>query len=497
MGPDLHRILERGRGAGRRRPLALVHLLLPPGLVVVAAALLASVDRLSPYAKAAGSSLIALGKLIVVFGAAPDATFGLSVAELVALVVFMDVVCAYFLAHNLHHVYRTRRLGPALRRLTDYCRYVLDTRPWMRRWAFAGVAAFVLFPLTGTGAPGGSVLGRLVGLHLLYNADDSIDGRLRRAAGTRLRDRAGRVVVPRERPGGHWYPAAVPVALGQPPGAEGAGARGGRRPGRAGMKAGALLLLGLAAAAPPLWGQTGAPPRDSRLWGEIEIGEPGTKLEDAGVARRKVAEFKAGLRKTKDKLERASLMRKLGDWDHPEILKAAAACVGKKNRFLAIEAAVVLARQSDRQKAGAKLVSSLKKEKRHDVICALLVACGTVQSTKAAKLAEPWLRYETDEPRNELQKAAIRYYGLVKAKGAFRSLATLLDDPQKRSPYGVDDPNNPPASVWEKRWKAWEANDPYVRRALQRITDGETFETTAEAKAWAQTPEAKKLGIKW
>ncbi len=165
MESDLDRILEEQRALERRyRVLTKIHLALPPLLMLGAAAYLWSIERLATYAQAAATSFFALGKLIIVFGAAPDATFGLDVLELIVMVVFMDILYAYFLAYNLHHVYRLRRLGPAIRRLHDYCRYVLDTRPWMRRWAFSGVAAFVLFPLTGTGAPGGSILGRIVGL---------------------------------------------------------------------------------------------------------------------------------------------------------------------------------------------------------------------------------------------------------------------------------------------------------------------------------------------
>jgi uncharacterized membrane protein len=80
------------------------------------------------------------------------------------MVFYMDCLYAYFLAYNLHHVYRLPRVGPWLQRLHDYCRYWIVHQPWMRRWAFTGVMLFVMFPLTGTGAPGGSILGRLVGL---------------------------------------------------------------------------------------------------------------------------------------------------------------------------------------------------------------------------------------------------------------------------------------------------------------------------------------------
>jgi len=115
-------------------------------------------------AAAAAAALFYLGKLIILSGAAPDSTFGMSTLALAALVVFVDMVVAYFFAYNLHHVYRIPRVGPWLERLQHFCRYWLARNTWMRRWAFTGVLLFVMFPLTGTGAPGGSILGRIVGL---------------------------------------------------------------------------------------------------------------------------------------------------------------------------------------------------------------------------------------------------------------------------------------------------------------------------------------------
>lgn len=113
--------------------------------------------------KAAASSFFVLGKLIIVGGAAPGA-FGMPAWELAIMVFYMDVTYAYLLAFNLDYVHRLPRAGPWLERLQDYCHYWLAQQPWMRRFAFTGVMLFVMFPLTGTGAPGGSILGRLVGL---------------------------------------------------------------------------------------------------------------------------------------------------------------------------------------------------------------------------------------------------------------------------------------------------------------------------------------------
>ena len=147
------------------RPLRL-HLILPPSVLGGSIVLLWVTGNLGKVAAAAGSSFFLLGKFVILSGAVPESSFGLTAVELAAMVVVMDILCAWFLAYNVHWVYRIRRfgIGPGIERLVDYCQYWLHNRPWMRRWAFTGVMLFVLFPLTGTGAPGGSILGRLVGL---------------------------------------------------------------------------------------------------------------------------------------------------------------------------------------------------------------------------------------------------------------------------------------------------------------------------------------------
>lgn len=152
--------------------LGRLHLLLPFALLGIVIGALHLSGDLHRFAVAAVASFFTLGKFVIILGGLPEETFAqfglekMSTLELAVMVFAMDMLYAYFLAFNLHHVYRIRHfgIGPAIERLQVFCRYWISDRPWMKRWAFTGVMLFVLFPLTGTGAPGGSILGRLVGL---------------------------------------------------------------------------------------------------------------------------------------------------------------------------------------------------------------------------------------------------------------------------------------------------------------------------------------------
>lgn len=87
--------------------------------------------------------------------------------ELATLVACMDVFFATILVFNLPVVYRLPRVGPILHDLADHGHYMLEKKPWLGRVTFLGVSLFVMFPLTGTGAVGGSIFGRLLGLSAL------------------------------------------------------------------------------------------------------------------------------------------------------------------------------------------------------------------------------------------------------------------------------------------------------------------------------------------
>lgn len=249
----------------------------------------------------------------------------------------------------------------------------------------------------------------------------------------------------------------------------------------------ALLLLVM-----PLLAEEEAKPAEEpppKGAGDIEIGDPGTKIEDAKVARDTVARFEAEFKAAKGPEERVAAVKKLGDWDHAEVLKCATRLLDDRNLDVAKEAAVVCARQRDTAKAGAALHAALKKDNRNEMAAVLLVALGKVNWTKAYKEAEKWFQKDTGEVR----KGAARYFGYIRAKTAFRMLAEALDEPR---PADVNSPTNPPASYWKARWEEWNRYVPHVRWAISQLVEGETFETRKEAEDWARA-EGRKHGIEW
>jgi len=158
-------ILAESQRMQRDRPvLALLHLLLPLVVLIGTGVALWANGSLGTVSTVALTAFFTIGKLIILTGAVSDSAFGMNQWELAATVMWLDLFVAYVFAFNLHWVHRIPRVGPAVLRLQNYCRYWLSMQPWMKRSAFSAVALFVMFPLTGTGAPGGSLLGRLVGL---------------------------------------------------------------------------------------------------------------------------------------------------------------------------------------------------------------------------------------------------------------------------------------------------------------------------------------------
>ena len=99
--------------------------------------------------------------------------------------------------------------------------------------------------------------------------------------------------------------------------------------------------------------------------------------------------------------------------------------------------------------------------------------------------------WETKKPA-EIQKRIINIFGKAKEKKAFRLLVNHLDEP---IPKNVDDPSNPPASWWEKRWKAWDIWKKDVKKALISIT-GVEFDRASFYKKWAKKV-GRKFGIKY
>jgi hypothetical protein len=233
-------------------------------------------------------------------------------------------------------------------------------------------------------------------------------------------------------------------------------------------------------------------PARKKTAAEVEIADPGTAIEDAAVARQEVARFEKEMREAEDAAAEVKLLERLGGWDHPEVFKAAAKRVKDKEREVAVAAIVAVARQGkSKEAAGRTLLGLLKAEKRTDLVCAALVGLGRLGIDSKAAIGEAMKLFQRDA--KETHKAATRYFGYVKYKPAFRMLAEKLDQPK---PANEADPNNPPESYWKERWEEWDSNVPHTRWALAQLVPGETFETTAEAKLWAES-EGKEHGIEW
>jgi len=112
-------------------------------------------------------SLLGAGTTVV-FGEAAlgDNTFDLQLDtwQLAYVVMFVNAVSGWFYTYNLDLLQKLPKVGPWLRRSRVNARAMLEHRPWIRRWAVVGVSLFVITPLPGSGALGGSLVGRLVGI---------------------------------------------------------------------------------------------------------------------------------------------------------------------------------------------------------------------------------------------------------------------------------------------------------------------------------------------
>lgn len=80
------------------------------------------------------------------------------------MVTYQDVMVALFMAFHCSFLFRIPKLGPKILELTVDGELILSLQPWMKRLTFAGLVAFIAFPLAATGSVGGAIFGRLLGL---------------------------------------------------------------------------------------------------------------------------------------------------------------------------------------------------------------------------------------------------------------------------------------------------------------------------------------------
>jgi hypothetical protein len=84
--------------------------------------------------------------------------------HMACLVVYMDLTIGFISVFNFGLLFRIPAFGNKLQEIRSFGGFMLRRNPWMRKATFAGTCAFVMFPLSGTGAIAGSFLGQLLGM---------------------------------------------------------------------------------------------------------------------------------------------------------------------------------------------------------------------------------------------------------------------------------------------------------------------------------------------
>ena len=113
-----------------------------------------------------------LGRFVLLVGVEGEASaavakIAMKPSELFFLVTFMDFIVALFVTFHMGVLFRIPKIGHKLAMLVWDGKFFMDSQPWIKRMAFAGLVGFVIIPFSTTGSIGGSILGRLLGLSRL------------------------------------------------------------------------------------------------------------------------------------------------------------------------------------------------------------------------------------------------------------------------------------------------------------------------------------------
>jgi uncharacterized membrane protein len=108
-------------------------------------------------------SFFLVGKFLPLLAIRGESTFG--PYELGLVIWVMDTVNITLIVYSLQALNKIRRLRRGLDRVQANAQLVLRAYPKIRKAAVAGVVAFVLFPIAGTGAVVGAFIGVLLGMH--------------------------------------------------------------------------------------------------------------------------------------------------------------------------------------------------------------------------------------------------------------------------------------------------------------------------------------------
>jgi len=214
---------------------------------------------------------------------------------------------------------------------------------------------------------------------------------------------------------------------------------------------------------------------------------------DDKQAKAAIAEFKKNY-KSKALKQKLAALEQLRPGRSPLLVKPLVRVVKteKKHKSCRKLAAELLGNQAKSKvlrRQLLKLIYDAKIKRKPTVLAALIGA-----HSKASYESKDWKDFKqlfykdiADRRFPKVQKAIVQMVGENKELQALDMLAESMEGPQ---PVWVDDPNNPPASYWEARWKNWEVWRLDAKEALLKIT-GQRFATIKEAKAWVSKNRRK------
>lgn len=142
--------------------------MLGPFIITLATLLYIGLFTEFPVLKLAGNAVVTFflfGRFAIAgLGSDQANAIQMSPEQLFAMVLFMDVMVAMLLSCHLWVLFKVPFMGPKVEELVVDGQYILEKQPWMRKYTYVGIVAFVMFPLAATGSVGGSIFGRLLGL---------------------------------------------------------------------------------------------------------------------------------------------------------------------------------------------------------------------------------------------------------------------------------------------------------------------------------------------
>jgi len=155
-------------GFRKRFPIVWWSTLIGPFLATAAVLVLLYLNSSTEFFRslmwAAAISFAVAGRFIILMQGLGDWAKSLSPEIMFWMVTWQDVMVALFMAFHVGFLFRLPWIGPKIEELVVDGEMILSFNPWMKHVTFAGLVAFIAFPLAATGSVGGAIFGRLLGL---------------------------------------------------------------------------------------------------------------------------------------------------------------------------------------------------------------------------------------------------------------------------------------------------------------------------------------------